>query len=1187
MSLRANSASTVLDAKFILRMDRVCDDFEGAWRTGQRPRIEDLLDHFTMRERTEVIRELVRLERELRETSGETPLRAEYESRFPAVDLADVFEQTSPASPPTLRNHSREAPAIPGYAILERIGRGGMGVVYKARQLRLNRLVALKMIDGSLPSDEQLARFEQEAEAVALLQHPHIVQIHEVGEAGGRPFLALEFVDGETLAKRLGGEPQPPLAAAGLIELLARAMQVAHERGVVHRDLKPTNIMLVGGLSTNGSAANCTVSAQSASGARAEPTVWSLTSRLSAIGTSDVTRQYGTPKITDFGLAKRLDDDSQLTLTGVIVGTPSYMAPEQASGKSAQQGPAVDVYSLGAICYEMLTGRPPFKAPTSLETLELMRTTDPLPPTRLQPRVPRDLETICLKCLAKEPAARFATMGELADELSRFLNGEPIKTRSVSRLERAVKWARRHPAGASLIAVSLVMVVAFIGVWGAFTQRLREQRGAANSARVDAEKARDAAKISQTEAIRSKNDAVAARDEALLQKERARRITYAVSIQAVHQAWLDGDLKRMQRILDGPGCLPRQSETDFRNWEWHYLQTLLANGRQGVSCPLQPQENPDSPRESTGLHAVCFSPDGRQLVVSDWLAGCGVHVFDAESQTLIKTLTEHPRTVQVPLFSPDGKWLFTGGRVGAGSFLRDGSTREVRYSLPHPDNVYGACFSPDSRWLFTAAWDGQVRIWDVAHGELKSEWRAHHFKLHNVQISPDGQHLATCGQLGLVTLWEPDSAGIDRPWHEVAVLPGHTNQVSGLAFSPDSQMLATSCEAGEIRLWDVRERRLIAPLYGHRKWVYQLQFSPDGRWLGACCDDMTASLIDPKTFRVARRLRGHTHCVRGLAFSPDSKRLATVGLDRQLKLWDLTLTADEFDEFTPATSRKLDIALIPGTQLVATSCYDGKVHLWNRETLKLERSLDVRGEHEVTFLAASPQGRWLAATTVEYPPIITVWDCETWQVVRTLNGHTAAIRALEFSPDGQRLASCGYDSSVRIWDLGGTSDPVVIRDLMERHNAVCWLPDSRRLLIGGTANDLIEWDVGEHREIRRFSGHSLGILAINIFDKARKAAVASSETQVRIWNLETGQLELTVPGHAASISQQAVSADGQRLFTVSYDNTIRVWDLETGFELLSFSPQAEIEYAIEFDSESQTLFDSSARGSFRAWRTKP
>ncbi|HEX8199019.1 MAG TPA: protein kinase, partial [Isosphaeraceae bacterium] len=316
------------------------------------------------------------------------------------------------------------------YEILERLGIGGMGVVFRARQRPLNRLVALKMIrPESQGNPEQLARFLIEAEAVARLHHPNIVQIHDYGDVAGVPYFSLELLEGGSLRDRLAGTPQPGRTAAELLVTLARAMDVAHRAGIVHRDLKPANVLF---------------------------------------------DAASVPKITDFGLAKRLDREDGHTHSGQVMGTPSYMAPEQARGETRRIGPPADVYALGAILYEALTGRPPFKGTNSWETIRLVVDEDPVPPSRLQPRVSRDLETICLTCLAKEPHRRYASASDLADDLGRHLAGEPIRARRTPAWERAVKWTRRHPTASTLLATAAAVLLGLVGAGIRYEHQARD-----------------------------------------------------------------------------------------------------------------------------------------------------------------------------------------------------------------------------------------------------------------------------------------------------------------------------------------------------------------------------------------------------------------------------------------------------------------------------------------------------------------------------------------------------------------------------------------------------------------------------------------------------------------------------------------------------------------------------------------
>jgi serine/threonine protein kinase/Flp pilus assembly protein TadD len=441
MSAQPQQWQDTLPHSVVERVDQVCDRFEAAWKivesTGQRPDIEDYLRDTPDSERSILLSELIALDIAYRRRAGESPRKEDYQDRFTAFDcskLAMLLSAIPETVPPEQAVSATPTPSerpvapaqtprmtLPGYEILGELGRGGMGIVYKARQLALNRLVALKLIrSGAAAGPEELHRFRIEAKVIALLQHPNIVQIYEVGEHDGQPYLALELVEGSSLHERIKTAPLPAREAARLAGLLARAMHAVHQRGVIHRDLKPANVLL----------------------------------------TAD-----GTPKISDFGLAKRVDVDLGQTSSGAVVGTAQYMPPEQARGHIRQIGPLSDVYALGAVLYETLTGRPPFQAATVYDTLALVVSAEPPPPSRLQPAVPRDLETICLKCLQKEPAKRYASALALAEDLDRFLADRPILARRTPPWERAIKWIRRRPAVAALllsIAATLALLVAVL-----------------------------------------------------------------------------------------------------------------------------------------------------------------------------------------------------------------------------------------------------------------------------------------------------------------------------------------------------------------------------------------------------------------------------------------------------------------------------------------------------------------------------------------------------------------------------------------------------------------------------------------------------------------------------------------------------------------------------------------------------
>jgi len=463
--------SRLLDER---RFDQVCSRFETAWRAGQRPRIEDYLADGPATEGATLLQELILLDVYHRQRRGETPRPEEYGPRFRSLDATWITRAVASgeaestwdhvatcSEAPTVDvsdNRSAAAPApaarrLGDYELLEELARGGMGVVYKARQISLNRVVAVKMIlAGQLASPGEVQRFRLEAENAAGLDHPHIVPIYEIGEHAGQHYYSMKLIEGGSLAEQVGRFVGDPRGAARLVATVAEAVHHAHQCGILHRDLKPGNILLDG---------------------------------------------RGRPLVTDFGLAKRVAGDAGQTQSGVVCGTPSYMAPEQAAGQAKRLTTAADVYALGAILYELLTGVPPFKAETHLATMMQVLNSEPAPPSRLRPKVPRDLETICLKCLRKDRGERYATVKELVDDLRRFQAGEPIQARPVGAAGRAWRWCRRNPAVAGLQAGIAAALIAGTLVSSYFAL---EARRTAEQLRV-ALRERDEAKRKEREAL--------------------------------------------------------------------------------------------------------------------------------------------------------------------------------------------------------------------------------------------------------------------------------------------------------------------------------------------------------------------------------------------------------------------------------------------------------------------------------------------------------------------------------------------------------------------------------------------------------------------------------------------------------------------------------------------------------------
>jgi serine/threonine protein kinase len=625
----------------LLATDDVCDRFEQAWKAGEPLTIESVVNSLDPRLIAEhgeparkLLSELIFLDVTYRRERGENPTPAEYSTRFPRFAetihelLSTLGEKPRengapprspavtnsvgaavPASPENSATHQTDsvpkmrpaAAGLPGgpasgparigeYQILEEIGRGGMGVVYRACQVGLGRDVALKMIlAGDLASEEVVRRFRIEAAAAARLQHPQIVAIHAIGEEQGRHYFSMELINGASAARRLRGGPFLPREAARITLTVARAVQYAHDHGVVHRDLKPANVLL--GPDNN-------------------------------------------PHVTDFGIARFVASESTLTASSQGLGTPGFAAPEQLRGDKSAVSPAVDIYSLGATLYAFLTGHAPFQAATLVETARQVLDQEPVSPRLLNPAIPRDLETICLKCLSKSPASRYTTAADLADDLERALEGVPIRARPVSRAERAWRWCRRRPALASLAAVSSLSLLAAILLGTGHFLQVESLNDRLRSANESLHAAVDEANQARTRAEQNERAAM--------------ELAYVGDIQRAAGAWRSQDYRNLQELLDRQ--VPKPGRPDLRGFEWGSLRAHL-------TVPTRTLLTRDKP-----LYFACLSPDER------WIGVCGqeaiVWLFDAASLALKQTIVTGQREVNGLAFTPDSRVLASAGDDG-------------------------------------------------------------------------------------------------------------------------------------------------------------------------------------------------------------------------------------------------------------------------------------------------------------------------------------------------------------------------------------------------------------------------------------------------------------------------------------------------------------------------------------------
>jgi len=998
------------------------------------------------------------------------------------------------------------------YTLLRQIGRGGMGVVYEAWENSMERQVALKVLPAGIAADFKAStRFMREAQAAGKLSHQNVVPVYFMGVKEQTPFYAMEFVEGETLAQILArikdAEPETETpfgkkdqvgyfaAIANVFADVADGLQHAHSKGVIHRDIKPSNLILDG------------------------------ESRL---------------RILDFGLAL-LEGQESLTISSDLVGTPLYMSPEQARQKKIQVDHRTDIYSLGATMYEAICGRTPFRGKDYADTLSQIIERDPVEPRKVNPRVPKNLETMVLKCLRKDRSDRYRTAEALGQDLRRFVRGDPIEARPEAPWEQVARFTLRHRR--ALVTAFLFLVLAVVG----------SSIGVVLIARAY-DSARDA-------------------------RAQAAHDLYVSDMRLAHEAWESGNYSRFVRLLErhrpGPG------EPDPRGLEWFYLSALR-------HVPLRVID-----AASGEVHSLAWRPDGKRVAAggSDGTA----RIWNIETGELALALRFGESPVSALAWSPDGRELAAVAEEGLVT-VRDVESGDASFAdrsvadMPSGAVPRAVAWSPDGSRLATAEGDGMVKIRRPGDGAVlaslparetdcvaslvwrrdgellaaafrrpgrvvvwrTSDWiEVRRFRtrggfLYAVAWKPDGSRLASCHDNHTIAIWSGET------FEEELRFTAHDGQVLGLDWSPDGERLVSAGRDGLVKVWDLAVQvRTPVVLRGHAGAVTGVRWNPAGTRIASASSDGTVKIWDPS---VSDGAEDHPDVVYGL-WSPDGRWLAMVRRGTVRIVDAMTgVTAGSLDGWTGP----LGLAFSPDGRLLATAETDDVLGVWDWQLGRELTHLGRRHGGALTTIAWSPDGLLLATGGKDGVPRVWRWNRSSLELARKLEPHETPVGSVRWSPDGSLLATTGGDLVLRVWN---TSDWSLLHNLERGRRvgrsysstgpqALAWSPDGRRLAAAATRKEsgLVIWEMPSGRETLRLSGHASGIFSLAWSGGGRRLATGGLDGRVRVWDPATGEDLLTLDVEGWATYGLAWHPSGLELLAVSRGGGMRLWDATAGVE---------------------------------------
>jgi len=1017
-----------------------------------------------------------------------------------------------------------------------------MGVVYLARQVRLNRLVALKMIlSGDHANEETKLRFLAEAEAIAKLNHPGIVQVHEFGTHDNNPYFALEYISGGSLDKKLAGNPLPPKEAADLVEKLARAVQSAHDAGIIHRDLKPANILLDSPLPSAGEG----------SGVRG------------SVGFA--------PKITDFGLVKNIG--SNMTATGEFRGSPNYMDPEQAEGKKSV-GPAADIYALGAILYECLTGRAPFKAATPLDTLLQVINDEPVSVRQLQAKTPMDLETICQKCLQKEPGKRYGSAAELGEDLGRYLRHEPIIARRIGRIERSMRWCKRYPAVAALLLISVLGAVAALitsvyisNINGDLIQRAKETRReverfhVANGLRLMETGDFFGAMLWFANPLMANptSDSMESHQYRLGMYWRHERHPILLQ-QYFHEAaygFTTSDyVNHVAFSPDGKRIVTAGGNGSAQVWD-------VQSGK-----PTCPPLIDDSLDKFGSISNAVFSNDGRKIVTT---RSHNARVWDAITGKPLTPQLKHQGSVEYAVFSPDSQYVVTTSMGKTARIWNATTGVAVAPPLEHDGTVHHASFSPDGMRVVTASSDKTAKVWNATNGQLITTFAKHKDTVWQATFSCDGRLIVTASVDHTARLWYSDTGQMASTFH-------HRDRVRTALFSPDGSKVVTASYDNSARVWDAANGQAISIPMKHANFVVHASFSPDGRYIMTASNDKTVRLWNAATGEAESVLLPHQNMVSCAVFSPDGRRVATTGSDRMARVWDFASgNAHSLNLTHTDTVKKAMFS--PDGSLVATASWGRTAQLWDSSTghkvceplSHTDQVNDVSFSHDSRHVVTASQDR-----------TVKLWSAPDGRLIGTPLVHKYPVANASFSPDNNQVLTAGSDGTygaALLWDV--KSLKVATLPMVDRSMQYASLSQNGKIVLTwNLLNTSQLWDAGTGTDLTAPLAKTRPFLLCSspFSPDGSKIVTLFDRRQVQI--VDVMNRHRTPLQYDNSIYSAEYSTDGHRIVTASDGNTANVWDATTGKSISSpLQHLATVSYA-NFSPNGQHVVTISGCAAF-------